>query len=104
MFQEGIIIPPVKLVARGTIVPLPNRGPNIIKNRSYPAPLLEITMRRLFQRVGGAPLPVWFHTLPGSHGDFGAVVAAMSASDSAGASAAIGGGAGASGGGLRGAG
>jgi hypothetical protein len=57
-----------------------------------------------FQRVGGAPLPVWFHAMPGSNGDFGAVVAAMSASDSAGASAASGGGAGASGGGASGAG
>ncbi|CAG0936582.1 hypothetical protein TFLX_05463 [Thermoflexales bacterium] len=59
---------------------------------------------KYFQRVGGAPLPVWFHAMPGSHGDFGAVVAAMSASDSAGASAASGGGAGASGGGASGAG
>ncbi len=57
-----------------------------------------------FQRVGGAPLPVWFHAMSGSDGDFGAVVAAMSASDSAGASAASGGGAGASGGGSSGAG
>ena len=56
-----------------------------------------------FQRAGGAPLPVWFHAMPGSHGDFGAVVAVMSASDSAGASGA-GGGAGASGGGSSGAG
>ena len=59
---------------------------------------------RHFQRVGGAPLPVWFHAMPGSDGDFGAVVAAMSASDSAGVSAASGGGAGASGGGASGAG
>jgi uncharacterized protein (TIGR04222 family) len=57
---------------------------------------------RHFQRAGGAPLPVWFHAMPGSQGDFGAVVAAMSASDSTGASAA--GGAGASGGGASGAG
>ncbi len=57
-----------------------------------------------FQRVGSAPLPVWFHAMPGSHGDFGAVVAVMSASDSTGASAASGGGAGASGGGSSGAG
>ena len=59
---------------------------------------------RHFQRAGGAPLPVWFHTMPSSHGDFGAVVAAMAASDSTGASAASGGGAGASGGGASGAG
>ena len=58
---------------------------------------------RHFQRTGGAPLPVWFHAMPGSHGDFGAVVAVMSASDSTGASAASGG-AGASGGGASGAG
>jgi uncharacterized membrane protein len=57
-----------------------------------------------FQRVGGAPLPAWFHAMPGSHGDFGAVVAVMSASDSTGASAASAGGAGASGGGASGAG
>ena len=57
-----------------------------------------------FQHVGGTPLPVWFHAMPGSHGDFGAVVAAMSASDSAGAGGANGGGAGASGGGSSGAG
>ena len=56
-----------------------------------------------FQRVGGAPLPVWFHAAPGSDGDFGAVVAVMSASDSAGASAASTGG-GTSGGGASGAG
>ena len=58
---------------------------------------------RHFQRAGGAPLPVWFHAMPGSDGDFGALVAAMSASDSNGAGAA-GGGAGASGGGSSGAG
>ncbi len=57
-----------------------------------------------FQRAGGTPLPVWFHAMPGSDGDFGGIVAAMSASDSAGASAAGGGAAGASGGGASGAG
>jgi hypothetical protein len=57
-----------------------------------------------FQRMGGAPLPAWFHARPGSEGDFGAIVAVMSASDSAGTSAASGGGAGASGGGSSGAG
>jgi len=57
-----------------------------------------------FQRAGGAPLPVWFHALPGSDSDFGAVVAVMSASDSVGASGADGGGGGASGGGASGAG
>jgi hypothetical protein len=57
-----------------------------------------------FQRTGGAPLPAWFHAMPGSDGDFSAIVAVMYASDSAGASAASGGGAGASGGGASGAG
>jgi len=52
-----------------------------------------------FQRVGGAPLPIWFHALPGSHGDFDGFVAVMSASDATG-----GGAAGASGGGASGAG
>jgi hypothetical protein len=59
---------------------------------------------RHFQRVGGVPLPVWFHAVPGGHGDFGSMVAVMSASDSAGAGAAGGGAAGASGGGASGAG
>ena len=57
-----------------------------------------------FQRAGVAPLPTWFHAMPGSDGDFGAIVAVMSASDSTGASAASGGGGGASGGGASGAG
>jgi hypothetical protein len=57
-----------------------------------------------FQRAGVAPLPMWFHAMPGSDGDFGAIVAVMSASDSTGASAASGGAAGASGGGASGAG
>ncbi len=59
---------------------------------------------RHFQRAGGLPLPAWFHALPGSDSDFGAVVAVMSASDSAGASGAGDGGGGASGGGASGAG
>jgi uncharacterized membrane protein len=60
---------------------------------------------RHFQRAGGLQLPAWFHALPGSDSDFGAVVAVMSASDSAGASGADGGGGGgASGGGASGAG
>jgi hypothetical protein len=56
-----------------------------------------------FQELGGVPLPVWFHTMDGLDGDFGAMVAVMSASDTAGASA-DGGGGGASGGGSSGAG
>lgn len=58
---------------------------------------------KYFQRLGGVPLPVWFHATAGSAGDFGAMIAVMSASDSAGAASA-GGGAGASGGGASGAG
>ncbi|HEY9528933.1 MAG TPA: DUF2207 domain-containing protein [Anaerolineales bacterium] len=57
---------------------------------------------KYFQNLGGVPLPGWFYALSGSRGDFGAMVAVMSSSDSSGASA--GGGAGASGGGSSGAG
>jgi hypothetical protein len=57
---------------------------------------------RYFQDLGGVPLPVWFHAAAG-HADFGAVVAMMSTSDSAGAGSASAGG-GASGGGSSGAG
>jgi uncharacterized protein (TIGR04222 family) len=59
---------------------------------------------KYFQQLGGVPLPVWFHAMAGGRGDFSAMVAVMSASDSTGASAAAGGGAGASGGGSSGAG
>jgi uncharacterized protein (TIGR04222 family) len=59
---------------------------------------------KYFQQIGGVPLPVWFHALVGSDGDFGAMVAVMSASDSAGDSAGADGGGGASGGGSSGAG
>ncbi len=58
---------------------------------------------RYFQSFGGVPLPTWFHAAAGSDGDFGAMVAVMSSSDSAGAGA-DGGGGGASGGGSSGAG
>ncbi len=57
-----------------------------------------------FQTLGGVPLPVWFHATAGSNPNFGAMVAIMSTSDSAGVSAAGGGGGGASGGGSSGAG
>ena len=59
-----------------------------------------------FQTLGGVPLPIWFRATAGSNANFGAIVAVMSASDSAGASAGGGGGggAGASGGGSSGAG
>jgi hypothetical protein len=60
---------------------------------------------RYFQSLGGIPLPVWFHATAGSGADFGALVAVMSASDSAGAGGDGGAGAGgASGGGASGAG
>ena len=59
---------------------------------------------KYFQQLGGVPLPIWFHATLGSDGDFGAMVAVMSASDTAGASAGADGGAGASGGGSSGAG
>lgn len=59
---------------------------------------------KYFQQLGNVPLPVWFHAMAGSDGDFGAMVAVMSASDSAGADAGGGGGGGASGGGSSGAG
>lgn len=59
---------------------------------------------KYFQNLGGVPLPIWFHATTGSDADFGAMVAIMSASDSAGTSAGGGGGGGASGGGSSGAG
>ena len=58
---------------------------------------------KYFQQLGGVPLPIWFHAMAGSDGNFGAMVAVMTASDSSGASADAGG-AGASGGGSSGAG
>jgi uncharacterized membrane protein len=60
---------------------------------------------KYFQDLGGVQLPVWFHAMAGSDGDFGGMVAVMSASDSAGVSGDAGGaGGGASGGGSSGAG
>lgn len=59
---------------------------------------------KYFESLGGVPLPVWFHTMSGSGSNFGAMVAVMSASDSAGAGGGGAGGAGASGGGSSGAG
>ncbi len=60
---------------------------------------------KYFQKLGGVPLPVWFHALAGNNANFGAFVAVMAASDSTGASTGGGGaGAGASGGGSSGAG
>ena len=59
---------------------------------------------KYFQQLGGVPLPIWFQGMAGSDGNFGAMVAVMSASDSAGVSAGAGGAAGASGGGSSGAG
>ena len=64
---------------------------------------LGASWAKYFQNLGGVPLPVWFQATAGSHADFGAMVAVMSVSDSAGADA--GGAAGAaSGGGSSGAG
>jgi uncharacterized membrane protein len=60
---------------------------------------------KFFQKLGGVPLPAWFHAIEGSQADFGAVVAVLAASDSSAASGAGGAGAaGASGGGASGAG
>jgi len=60
---------------------------------------------KYFQQLGGVPLPTWFHAMAGNNANFGAIVAVMSASDSAGASAGgSAGGGGASGGGSSGAG
>ena len=60
---------------------------------------------KYFQKLGGVPLPVWFHAMAGGDANFGAIVAVMAASDSTGAGAGGGaGGAGASGGGASGAG
>ena len=56
---------------------------------------------KYFESLDGVPLPVWFHAMPGSGSNFGAMVAMMSASDSTG-SAGGAGGAGASGGGSSG--
>lgn len=57
---------------------------------------------KYFQQLGGAPLPVWFHSLGGDYSSFGAFVAAMSSSSSSGAGAGAAGAA--SGGGASGAG
>ena len=58
---------------------------------------------KYFQKMGDIPLPIWFHAMAGNDANFGAMVAVMSTSDTAGVSAA-GGGGGASGGGSSGAG
>jgi hypothetical protein len=64
---------------------------------------LGTSWAKYFQNLGGIPLPVWFQAAAGSHADFGAMVAILSVSDSAGTGA--GGAAGAaSGGGSSGAG
>jgi uncharacterized protein (TIGR04222 family) len=64
---------------------------------------LGTSWAKYFQNLGGVPLPVWFQAAAGSHADFGAMVAILSVSDSAGTGA--GGAAGAaSGGGSSGAG
>ncbi len=58
---------------------------------------------KTFQKLGGAPLPVWFQSLSGSD-DFSAMVAVMSAADTSASYAGGDGGGGASGGGSSGAG
>jgi uncharacterized protein (TIGR04222 family) len=57
-----------------------------------------------FQNLGGVPLPAWFLSPSGSDGDFGAMVAVMTASDTATYTGGADGGGGASGGGSSGAG
>ncbi len=57
-----------------------------------------------FQKLGGVPLPAWFQSPSGSDGDFGAMVAVMTASDTATHTGGADGGGGASGGGSSGAG
>jgi uncharacterized membrane protein YgcG len=59
---------------------------------------------KTFQKQGGVPLPAWFQAMSGSDGDFGAMVAVMTASDTAAYSGGADGGGGASGGGSSGAG
>lgn len=59
---------------------------------------------KYFQKMGDMPLPIWLHAAAGVNTDFGAMVAVMSASDTAGVSAGGDGGGGASGGGSSGAG
>ncbi len=69
------------------------------RNRDKPRAL------RAAEKLGGVPLPVWFHSQAGGNASFGAIVVMMSASDSSGAGGGGGaGGAGASGGGSSGAG
>ena len=59
---------------------------------------------KTFQNLGGVPLPAWFQSPSGSDGDFGAMVAVMTASDTATHTGGADGGGGASGGGSSGAG
>ncbi len=59
---------------------------------------------KTFQKLGGVPLPAWFRALPGSEGDFGAMVAVMSSADTSASYGGADGGGGASGSGSSGAG
>jgi hypothetical protein len=59
---------------------------------------------KTFQKLGGVPLPAWFHALDGSQADFGAIIPVMAATDSSAAGGGAAGGGGASGGGASGAG
>lgn len=58
---------------------------------------------KTFQKLGGVPLPAWFHALDGSQADFGAIIPVMASTDSSASGGAAGAG-GASGGGASGAG
>jgi uncharacterized protein (TIGR04222 family) len=59
---------------------------------------------KVFQKLGGVPLPAWFHAVDGSQADFAAIVPAISSAHSSASGGAGGGAAGASGGGASGAG
>jgi hypothetical protein len=93
----------LKLVSKGKEVP---SGPEYFERYLAYAAVFGLgkDWARYFQQLGGVPLPVWFHAMAGQDGDFAAIVAVMSTSDSAGASEGGDGGAGASGGGASGAG
>jgi len=64
---------------------------------------LGTSWAKRFEQLGNVPLPIWFRATVGQP-HFGAIVAIMHTSDSAGASGAGGGAGGASGGGASGAG
>jgi hypothetical protein len=59
---------------------------------------------KVFQKLGGVPLPAWFHAVEGSQADFAVIVPAISSAHSSASGGAGAGAAGASGGGASGAG